>query len=87
MFCVQQVEWKEWHIKYQKEKGRKNMGQKIYFNFVNVRKYLREDKETGKRAVVSVTNRNALSVERHMELLNLNDEAHIYLECVEDNLL
>ncbi len=25
------------------------MGQKIYFNFVNVRKYLREDKETGKK--------------------------------------
>lgn len=34
-----------------------------------------------------VTNRNDLSVERHMELLNLNDEEHIYLECVEDNLL
>ena len=63
------------------------MGQKIYFNFVNVRKYLREDKETGKRVVVSVTNRNALSVERHMELLNLNDEEHIYLECVEDNFI
>lgn len=27
--------------KYQKEEGRKNMGQKIYFNFVNVRKYLK----------------------------------------------
>lgn len=63
------------------------MGQKIYFNFVNVREYLRENKETGKRAVVSVTKRNALSVERHMELLNLNDEEHIYLVCVEDNLL
>ena len=50
------------------------MGQKIYFSFVNVRKYLRENKKTGKRAVVSVTNRNALSVERHMELLNLNEE-------------
>ncbi len=62
------------------------MGQKIYFNFVNVMKYLREDKETGKRVVVSVTNRNNLSAERHMELLNLNDEEHIYLECVEDNL-
>lgn len=63
------------------------MGHKIYFNFVNVRKYLREDKKTGKRAVVSVTNRNAMSVEHHMELLNLNDEEYIYLECVEDNLL
>ena len=63
------------------------MGQKIYFNFVNVEKYLREDKETGTMAVVSVTNRNALQVERYIELLNLNDEEHIYLECVEDNLL
>ena len=63
------------------------MGQKIYFSFVNVRKYLREDRETGKREGVSVTNRNALSVECHMELLDLNDEEHIYLECVEDNLL
>lgn len=52
-----------------------------------MRKYLRVNKETGERQVVPVTNRNALSVERHMELLNLNDEEHIYLECVEDNLL
>lgn len=61
------------------------MEQKIYLNLVNVRKYLREDKETGKREIVSVTNRNDLPVERHIELLNLNDETHIYLECVEGN--
>lgn len=61
------------------------MEQKIYFNLVNVRKYLRVDKETGESEVVSVTNRNALSVEHHMELLNLNDEKYIYLECVEDS--
>ncbi len=58
-----------------------------WFIFVNVRKYLMEDRETGKRAVVSVTNRNALSVERYMELLSLNDEEHIYLECVEAILI
>ena len=61
------------------------MGQKIYFNLVNVRKYLRVDKETGKSEVVSVTNRNALSAERHMELLNLNDERYTYLDCLEDS--
>ncbi len=61
------------------------MSQEIYFTFVNVRKYLREDRMTGEREIVPVTNRNALSVERHMELLNLNDEEHIYLECIEDN--
>ena len=32
-------------------------------------------------------NRNALSVERHMELLNINDEEYTYLDCVEDNSL
>lgn len=61
------------------------MKQKIYFSIVNVRKYLRVDKVTGKSEIVPVTNRNALTVERHMELLNLNDEGHIYLECIEDN--
>lgn len=61
------------------------MGQNTYLNIVNVRKYLRIDKETGKREVVSVSNRNALSVERHMELFNLNDEEYIYLNCIEHN--
>ena len=61
------------------------MGQDIYFGLVNVRKYLRVDKETGKQEIVSVSNRNDLSVERHLKLLNLNDEGHIYLDCVEDN--
>ena len=61
------------------------MKQKIYFSLVNVRKYLRVDKVTGKSEIVPVTNRNALTVERHMELLNLNDEEHIYLECIEDD--
>lgn len=60
------------------------MEQKIYFNLVNVRKYLRVDKETGKSEIVSVTNRNALTVEHHMKLLNLNDEKYTYLECIED---
>lgn len=63
------------------------MEQNSYFNFVNARKYLRIDKKTGKREVVSVSNRNALPVEQHMELLNLNDEEHIYLECIEDSLI
>lgn len=61
------------------------MNQEIYFKLVNVRKYLRISRETGKSEIVPVTNRNALPVEKHMELLNLNDEEHIYLECVEDN--
>lgn len=35
------------------------------------------------RRVVSVTNQN----ERYIELLNLNDEEHMYLNCIEYNLL
>lgn len=58
------------------------MNQEIYFSLVNVRKYLRIDKATGKSEIVPVTNRNALSVECHMELLNLNDEGHIYFETI-----
>lgn len=61
------------------------MSREIYFSLVNVRKYLRVDRTTRKSEIVPVTNRNALPVERHMELLNLNDEEHIYLECIEEN--
>ena len=61
------------------------MLQNTCFKLVNVRKYLRVDKETGKGEVVSVSNRNDLPVERHLELLNLNDEGHIYLDCIEDD--
>ena len=61
------------------------MSQEIYFILVNVRKYLRVDRMTGESEIVPVTNRNALPVEHYMELLNLNDEEHIYLECIEDN--
>lgn len=45
-----------------------------------VRKYLRRDKKTQEEEIVSVSNRNGLTVERHMELLNLNDEDHEYVE-------
>ena len=61
------------------------MGQEIYFSLVKVRQYLRVDRMTGESEIVPVTNRNALSVEGGMELLNLNDEEHIYLEGIEDN--
>ena len=61
------------------------MSQEIYFTLVNVRKYLRENRMTGEREIVPVTNRNTLSVEHQMELLNLNDEEYIYLECIEDS--
>ncbi|MCM1096884.1 MAG: hypothetical protein NC427_02340 [Ruminococcus flavefaciens] len=58
------------------------MEQQIEVTFVDVRKYIRIDRETGRSEIVSVSNRNRLSVERHLELLNLNDEDHCYLEYI-----
>ncbi len=50
-----------------------------YFKQHEVRKYLRRDKSTKKEEVVSVSNVNNLSVEKHMELLNLNDKNYEYI--------
>ena len=44
------------------------------------RKYKRTNKITGKSEIVTVTNRNSLSIEKHLELLNLNDLDYIYTE-------
>ncbi len=45
-----------------------------------VRKYLRRNRTTLAEEIVTVSNRNSLSVERHMELLNLNDGQYEYIE-------
>jgi len=50
-----------------------------YYKQHEVRKYLRRNKSTKKEEVVSVSNVNNLSVEEHMELLNLNDENYEYI--------
>ncbi len=50
-----------------------------YFKQHEVRKYLRRNRKTEEEEVVSVSNLNNLSVERHMELLNLNDENYEYI--------
>ena len=44
------------------------------------RKYKRTNKITGKSEIVTVTNRNNQSKEKHLELLNLNDLDYIYTE-------
>ena len=44
------------------------------------RKYKRTNKITGKSEIVTVTNRNNLSIKRHLELLNQNDLDYIYTE-------
>ena len=43
-------------------------------------KYKRINKITGKSEIVTVTNRNNLSIEKHLELLNLNGLDYIYTE-------
>ena len=44
------------------------------------RKYKRTNKITGKSEIVTVTNSNNLSIEKHLELLNQNDLDYIYIE-------
>ena len=51
----------------------------IYMEFPTI-KYKRINKITGKSEIVTVTNRNNLSIEKHLELLNLNDLDYIYTE-------
>lgn len=47
---------------------------------LQTKKYKRINKITGKSEIVTVTNRNNLSIEKHLELLNLNDLDYIYTE-------
>lgn len=51
-----------------------------YFQQHETRKYLRRNRETLEEEIVTVSNRNNLSVEKHMELLNLNDDQYKYIE-------
>ena len=41
-------------------------------------KYKRTNIITGKTEIVTVTNKNNLPIEKHLELLNLNDQNNIY---------
>ena len=47
---------------------------------LQTKKYKRINKITGKSEIVTVTNRNNLSIEKHLELLNLNGLDYIYTE-------
>ena len=49
-----------------------------YFKQHETRKYLRRNRETLEEEVVTVSNRNNLSVEEYMWLLNLNDDKFEY---------
>ena len=55
----------------------------ICFKQNEVRKYLRRNRKTQENEFVTVSNRNNLSVEKHMELLNLNDDEYEYISFIE----
>ena len=47
---------------------------------LQTRKYKRTNIITCKTEIVTVTNKNNLSIEKHLELLNQNDLDYIYTE-------
>ncbi len=44
------------------------------------RKYLRRNRETQAEEIITVNNRNNLPVEKHIEMLNLNDNQYEYID-------
>lgn len=50
---------------------------------VEVRRFRRRNRITGVENTVSVSNRNGLSIEEHLRLMNLNDPDYEYIEIVE----
>ncbi len=52
----------------------------ICFTQHEARKYLRRNRKNQEEEIVTVSNRNNLPVEKHMELLNLNDDMYKYVE-------
>lgn len=56
-----------------------------YFKQHQVRRYLRKHRETSEEEIVTVSNVNGLPVEKHMELLNMNDSEYEYLEYLGDS--
>ncbi|MCR5109104.1 MAG: hypothetical protein K6B28_13195 [Lachnospiraceae bacterium] len=51
----------------------------INYKETEIRKYLVRDRKTGEESIVRVSNRNNLSAEDQMELLNANDEEKEYI--------
>ena len=50
---------------------------------VEVRQFRRRNRLTDIESTVSVSNRNDLSVEKHIRLLNLNDPDFEYIEIID----
>lgn len=50
-----------------------------YFQEHEVRKYIRRNRETLDDKIVAVSNRNNLTIDEHIRLLNLNDDKYEYI--------
>ena len=50
---------------------------------IEVRQFRRRNRLSGIESTVSVSNRNNLSVEEHIQLLNLNDPDFEYIEVID----
>ena len=52
----------------------------IYYKETEVRQFLARNRKTGELSKRNVSNRNDLTVEKQMELLNKNDPDYEYIE-------
>lgn len=57
-----------------------NINLNYIYQELPTRKYKRINLLTNKSKIVTVTNKNNLSMQQHIKLLNLNDPNHIYSE-------
>lgn len=49
-----------------------------------IRKYLRRNRENMEESIVTISNVNGFSVEKHMKMLNLNDDVYEYIKYLGD---
>ena len=63
-----------------------NINLNYIYQELPTRKYKRTNILTNKSDIVTVTNKNSLSVQQHLKLLNLNDPNHIYSEITNQDI-
>ena len=63
-----------------------NINLNYIYQELPTRKYKRTNLLTNKSEIVTVTNKNNLSVQQHLKLLNLNDPNHIYSEITNQDI-
>ena len=63
-----------------------NINLNYIYQELPTRKYKRTNLLTNKSEIVTVTNKNNLSTQQHLKLLNLNDPNHIYSEITNQDI-